>query len=72
MAPGDGPDDVSTSSPGGEPPDAQPSSFRGVDPAVEGVWLHHRPPARSGLPRFSTILLALAFVGLLVLWLFVH
>ena len=44
-----------------------------MDPAVESSWLDRRiSPTGSGRPRLSTVLLVAAFVGVLVLYLFLQ
>lgn len=72
MVSGDGSDDTiggDEGGPAGEAADGPPRR-RSVDPAVEGGWLDRRPrPHPTGRPRLSTVLLVLAFVGVLVLYL---
>ncbi|MEV3965127.1 hypothetical protein AB0M34_30285 [Nocardia sp. NPDC050193] len=72
MVSGDGSDDTiggDEGGPSGEPAD-RPPRRRSVDPAVESGWLDRRPrPHPTGMPRLSTVLLVLAFAGVLVLYL---
>ncbi|WP_040781291.1 hypothetical protein [Nocardia pneumoniae] len=73
MAPDEGSSDevgdLSSGSSGGDSPDAPPNVRNRIDPAVDGVWLRHRPPPdRPGIPRMSTVVLLVAFVAVLALY----
>ncbi|WP_330229047.1 hypothetical protein OHA40_23515 [Nocardia sp. NBC_00508] len=73
MAPGEGSSDegadVSSGSSGGETPDAPTNARNSLDPSVDGVWLRRRrPPDRPGVPRISTVVLLVAFFGILALY----
>ncbi|MBF6297037.1 hypothetical protein IU459_05705 [Nocardia amamiensis] len=72
MAPGEGSSDeggeLSSGSSGGESPDASPNVRNRIDPSVDGVWLRHRPPGRSGMPRTSTVVMLVAFFAVLALY----
>ncbi|WP_227983645.1 hypothetical protein [Nocardia spumae] len=62
-------DQSSDSGPGGDPPDAaKPAPRRGLSDSVEAGWL--RPHTRPlGRPRASTVVLLLAWIGVLILYL---
>ncbi|HLS77817.1 MAG TPA: hypothetical protein VK083_13605 [Nocardia sp.] len=72
MPPGDDPSAEEESEqrgpePAPDPP--EPTRRRSADPTVESVWLgrrrRERPPGR---PRLTTVLMVVAFTGLLVLY----
>lgn len=72
MASGDGSDDPIGGDEGGSPGESAdgPPRSRSTDPAVESNWLDRRPRLHpTGRPRLSTVLLALAFAAVLVLYL---
>ncbi|MEU7628622.1 hypothetical protein AB0C34_01365 [Nocardia sp. NPDC049220] len=79
MAPGDSSNDdgaeISSGSPGGEPVDAPPHVRGRTDPSLDSVWLGLRssplPSLRHG-PRWSTVVLAGAFLAVLVLYIVVR
>ncbi|MEV6430665.1 hypothetical protein [Nocardia sp. NPDC051463] len=76
MATGDGPADDASGGSGDYPArdtgDAPPYQRSTHDPAVESVWLRHRPPSprrHPALPRASTVVLLAAFVAVLLVYL---
>ncbi|NKY86060.1 hypothetical protein [Nocardia veterana] len=62
-------DQSSDTGPGGDPPDAAKAGLRrGIADSVEAGWL--RPRGRPlGRPRVSTVVLLIAWIGLLILYL---
>ncbi|MGA6206340.1 hypothetical protein [Nocardia testacea] len=73
MVSGDGSDDTIGGDGGGSPGEAADGAPRGrsADPVVESGWLDRRArPHPTGRPRLSTALLVIAFVAVLVLYLF--
>ncbi|MEU8898990.1 hypothetical protein [Nocardia sp. NPDC048505] len=75
MASGDGASDDGAEVAGGSPAeggDADTLARRRGDSIVESVWLGNRHTKHLGRPRYSTLLMMVAFVGLFVLYLNVH
>ncbi len=62
-------DQSSDSGPGGDPPDAaKPVTRRVLSDSVEAGWLRPRTQP-LGRPRVSTVVLLLAWIGVLILYL---
>ncbi|WP_194815050.1 hypothetical protein [Nocardia sp. XZ_19_385] len=75
MASGDGASEDESEVSGGSPSEggnADTDGRRKGDPIVESVWLGHRYPRHLGRPRYTTLLMLAAFIGLLILYLNLH